>query len=202
VPEQSERRTQQQRRADTERRVIDAATELIAARGSRAVTLGEVGRAAGYSRGIVHSHFGSREQLLEAVVRAAQQFPVPEVPGPGLDRLGAVVRAYVANLSARTPATGAFLLLWSESIAGEPGLEALFGERDTSFRADLAALVRAGVDDGSVRADADPDAVAVLLLGLLRGIGMQLASATGAEIDDAIAARTADFVTAGLRAPH
>ena len=120
--------------------------------------------------------------------------------GTGLDRLAAVVRAYVGNLHARTPAVGAFLLLWSESIAGEPGLEALFSERDTSFRADLAGLVRGGLADGSVRADADPDAVAVMLLGLLRGIGMQVASATGPSIDDGIAERTAEFVAAALRA--
>ncbi|MEU2348056.1 TetR family transcriptional regulator [Modestobacter sp. NPDC049651] len=201
MPEDQGRRTQQQRRAETERRVVDAATRLIAARGSRAVTLGEVGREAGYSRGIVHSHFGSREQLLEAVVRDAQRFPVPEATGTGLDRLTTVVRAYLDNVLERRPGTGAFLLLWAESIAGEPGLEALFGERDTAFRADLAALVRAGLADGSVRADADADAVAVMLVGLLRGIGMQVASATGAAVDDAVPGRTASFVAAALRAP-
>src|SRR5690348_14480384 len=105
------RRTQQQRRAETERRVLDAAVALIAERGSRAVTLAEVGQAAGYSRGIVHAHFGSREQLLAAVVRDAQRFDVPEASGTGLDRLTAMVRAYLANVALRRPATGAFLLM-------------------------------------------------------------------------------------------
>jgi AcrR family transcriptional regulator len=185
VSEDAGRRTQQERRATTERRVLDAATELIAQRGSRAVTLAEVGRAAGYSRGIVHAHFGSREQLLEAVVRDAQRFDVPPVEGHGLDRLTALVTAYLANVRTRAPATGAFLLLWAESVADDPVLGPLFAERDTAFRAALAEHVRQGADDGSIRADADPDAVAVVLLGLLRGIGMQLASASGRALDAA-----------------
>ena len=165
--------------------MLDAATELIARRGSRAVTLAEVGRAAGYSRGIVHAHFGSREQLLEAVVRDAQRFDVPPVEGNGLDQLTALVTAYLANVRSRAPSTGAFLLLWAESVADDPVLGPLFAERDTAFRAALAEQVRQGAADGSIRADADPDAVAVVLLGLLRGIGMQLASTSGRSLDAA-----------------
>jgi len=200
VSEPATRRTQEERRAETGRRVLAAATELIARRGSRAVTLAEVGRAAGYSRGIVHSHFGSREQLLEAVVRDAQRFDVPDVAGGGLDQLAVLVRAYLGNVRDRLPATGAFLLLWAESVAADPVLAPLFAERDRSFREALADVVRAGVADGSVRADADPDAVAVLLLGLLRGIGMQQASAAGVPADDALTAQVVEVLRRGLAA--
>ncbi|SDF91922.1 TetR/AcrR family transcriptional regulator [Klenkia brasiliensis] len=192
------RRTQQQRRAETGRRVLDAAVALIAEKGSRAVTLAEVGEAAGYSRGIVHAHFGSREQLLAAVVRDAQRFDVPEAAGSGLDRLAALVRAYLANLALRGPAIGAFLLMWAESRASDPVLGPLFAERDRSFRADLAAVVRAGVADGSVRADADPEAVAILLLGALRGIGMQHAGSAGAVVGDGLIEQTVVVLVNGL----
>lgn len=75
MPEQPPpRRTQQERREQTERKVIAAATALIAEHGSRALTLAEVGKTAGYSRGIVTHHFGSRENLLRAVMRDAQTF--------------------------------------------------------------------------------------------------------------------------------
>ena len=69
------RRTQRERREETERKVLAAATALIAQHGSRALTLAAVGEAAGYSRGIVSHHFGSRENLLRAVMRDAQAFP-------------------------------------------------------------------------------------------------------------------------------
>ena len=199
VPGQAIRRTQDQRRAETGRRVLDAATRLIAERGSRAVTLAEVGREAGYSRGIVHAAFGSRAELLEAVVRDAQRFDVPPVEGGGLDRLAAVVNAYLGNVRDRQPTTGAFLLLWAEAVAGEPVLAPLFAEGDRSFREVLADLVRDGVADGSVRADADPGAVAVVLLGLLRGTGLQVVAPDGVPADDTLVGQTVELLRRGLR---
>ena len=87
-----ERRTQPQRRAETERRVVAAATALIAQGGSRAMSLERVGQAAGYSRGIVNHHFGSKQRLLAAVVRDAQRIfdaPITQGNGPGpVDRHG------------------------------------------------------------------------------------------------------------------
>ena len=168
------RRTQEQRRAETERRVLDAAMALIARSGSRAVTLAEVGEAAGYSRGIVYHHFGSRERLLEAVVDEAQRFDVPAYGGDGLDYLARIVEAYLRNVVRRTPSARAFLQLWGEAIAADPVLAPLFARRDADFRQLLANVVRQGVADGSIRPDANPAAAAVLILALVRGTGLQL----------------------------
>lgn len=168
------RRTQEQRRAETERRVVDAAMALIAHSGSRAVTLAEVGEAAGYSRGIVYHHFGSRERLLEAVVDEAQRFDVPTYQGDGLDHLVRIVEAYLRNVVRRTPSARAFLQLWGEAIAADPVLAPLFARRDADFRQLLANVVRQGVADGSVRPDANPAAAAVLIVALVRGTGLQL----------------------------
>ncbi|ADJ49344.1 TetR family transcriptional regulator [Amycolatopsis mediterranei S699] len=168
------RRTQEQRRAETERRVVDAAMALIARSGSRAVTLAEVGEAAGYSRGIVYHHFGSRERLLEAVVDEAQRFDVPTYQGDGLDYLVRIIEAYLRNVVRRTPSARAFLQLWGEAIAADPVLAPLFARRDADFRQLLADVVRQGVADGSIRPDANPAAAAVLVVALVRGTGLQL----------------------------
>jgi hypothetical protein len=50
----------------------------------------------------------------------------------------------------------------------------MFARQDASFRAYLSGRVRAGIADGSVRADADPEAAGVFLMALVRGIGLQL----------------------------
>jgi AcrR family transcriptional regulator len=168
------RRTQQERREETERKVLAAATALIAQRGSRALTLAEVGEAAGYSRGIVSHHFGSRENLLRAVMRDARTFPLPAPGGSAADWLAETVRAYLKNVTSRRPSAGAFLQMWGEAIAADPVLMPLFAEHDSSFRRLLAEKVREGIRDGSVRADADPEAMAVSLVGHLRGIALQL----------------------------
>lgn len=173
MPDRPVRRTQEQRRAETERRVLDAAMTLIAAHGSRSITLAQVGEAAGYSRGIVYHHFGSREKLLAAVMADAQRFAVPAYGGDGLDFLSELVAAYLDNVVNRSPAARAFLQLWAEATADEV-LTPLFARQDADFRAFLADRIRTGVADGTVRADADPAAAAVYLVALLRGIGLQL----------------------------
>ena len=170
------RRTQQERREQTERKVIASATALIAEHGSRALTLAEVGEAAGYSRGIVSHHFGSRENLLRAVMRDAQAFDLPD-PGESAGVwLADTVHAYLEHVTSRRPAARAFLQMWGEAIAADPVLMPLYAKQDARFRRLLADKVREGIHDGSVRADADPEAMAVFLLGLLRGIALQLIS--------------------------
>lgn len=167
------RRTQEQRRAETARRVLDAATELIARTGSRSVTLAQVGEAAGYSRGIVYHQFGSRERLVEAVLDRAQQLDLPEYAGDGLEHLVGIVESYLRAVSGGSVSTLAFLQLWMEAVAADPVVAPLFARRDEEFRRFLHDAVRRGVADGTVRSDADPDAAGSVLMALLRGAGLQ-----------------------------
>jgi AcrR family transcriptional regulator len=168
------RRTQQQRREQTESALLAAAAELIVEGGVRALTLARVGERAGYSRGIVTHHFGAKAALLDALARATQAGFVPGLAGlpPGLDRLLRLLGGYVGALADVGPMNRAFLLLWAEA-ATSAELAPAFRERDEGFRADLRADVAAGIADGTVRADAVPDDVAVAVVGQLRGIGLQ-----------------------------
>lgn len=169
------RRTQAERRAETERRVLDATTRLVAEGGVRSVTLAAVGEEAGYSRGIVTHHFGGRRGLLDALVaRLQDRFVLPSVGGPGLSALLTLVDAYLADLRARSLEARAFLVLWGEAMAAEPALRPVFAERDERFRGAIAAALRRGAEDGSVRGDVDAEGLAVAVVGLLRGTGLQL----------------------------
>jgi AcrR family transcriptional regulator len=198
VSEATERRTQQSRRAETERRLIDAATALIAEHGLRGLSLAKVGESAGYSRGIVNHHFGSKALLLAAVVRHAQQLDMPTTDGSALDELMAIVTTYLSGLRDRERATMAFLLLWAEAVGSEPTLAPLFAERDEWFRAHLADLLGRGIADGSVRADASPTLLAIAITGMLRGTAMQLLSNAVDANPDEVAAATARMIRGGL----
>jgi AcrR family transcriptional regulator len=194
----AERRTQRQRREETERRLIDAAMTLFAARGSRSVSLADVGRLAGYSSGIVSHHFGSKQALLAAVVEQAQRFDVPASGTLGVQLLTATLSTYLSTLRQRAPAPQAFLQLWSEAVGADPVLAPLFAERDAWFRGLLADYIRAGIDDGSIRADADPDAHAIALVGLVRGIGLQLMSTAADAPLDVLSDQIMETVRRGL----
>ena len=169
------RRSQAERRAEAERRVLDAAMRLIAARGSQNVSLRDVGLEAGYSRGIVNHHFGTKRDLLKAVIIHAQQaFTLPPTDRTGLDLLAFTIEKYLDYLHERRPAGQVFLLLWAEAAGADASLQSVFSERDMYFRQLLADQVTEGVREGSIRGDADPYAIAFSVLGMLRGIGLQL----------------------------
>lgn len=167
------RRTQAERRAQTGSALLQAAAELVVEGGVAALTLAPVGERAGYSRGIVTHHFGSKQALVEALARVSQVGFVPGVgDAPGLDRLLVLIDGYVARLGAAGPLRWAFLLLWAESLTS-PELAEIFRERDEGFRADLRADVDAGIAAGDIRPDVDARAAAVAILGGLRGIALQ-----------------------------
>ncbi|MEU9900948.1 TetR/AcrR family transcriptional regulator [Streptomyces phaeochromogenes] len=168
------RRTQQERRAQAEAALLDAAAELVVQHGVRSLTLARVGEQAGYSRGIVTHHFGSKQALLERLARATQAGFVPGLAGlpPGLDRLLRLIDGYIGALGDVGTMNRAFLLLWAEAATASE-LAPIFRERDEAFRSDLRSDVAAGITDGDVRPDVEPGDVAIAVVGQLRGIGLQ-----------------------------
>ncbi|RSM46015.1 TetR family transcriptional regulator [Amycolatopsis balhimycina DSM 5908] len=168
------RRTQQQRRDQAEAALLGAAAELVVEQGVRSLTLARVGERAGYSRGLVTHHFGSKQVLLERLARATQTGFVPGLGGlsPGLDRLLRLIDGYVGALGGVGVLNRAFLLLWAEAATASE-LAPIFRERDEAFRADLREDVAAGIDDGTIRPDVEPGEVAIAVVGQLRGIGLQ-----------------------------
>lgn len=194
------RRTQAERRAATRQRVLDAATALVAAHGSRALTVAAVGEAAGYSRGIVNHHFGSRARLLEELLAYTQQFDVPTEASDGLGRLTGFVEAYLTGMHQRSPRSEAFLKLWTESTGSEPSLAPLFAERDAWFRQHLERHIREGLTDKSIRRETDPTIAAVAIIGLLRGTAMMAFSTARDIAVDELASEVARGIGRSLAA--
>lgn len=170
----AQRRTQQQRRETTERALLDAAAATVVEAGVRSLTLAEVARRAGYSRGIVTHQFGSKAALVGALAAASQAGFVPGVDAhvPGLDRLFVLLGGYLAAFDDADVRVRAFLVLWVESITS-PELAPVFRERDASFRADVRADVEAGQRAGAVPPGVDAHAVAALIVAELRGLALQ-----------------------------
>ncbi|MEV4316764.1 TetR/AcrR family transcriptional regulator [Actinocrispum sp. NPDC049592] len=168
------RRTQQERRDQAEAAILAAAAEVVVEQGVRSLTLARVGERAGYSRGIVTHHFGTKQALVERLARATQAGFVPgldELP-PGLDRLLRLIDGYLGQLARLSVFNQAFLLLWAEA-ATQPDLAPIFRERDDAFRADLRDDIEASIAHGVVDPSLKPDDVAIAVVGQLRGIALQ-----------------------------
>ena len=69
----AERWTMQRRLEHTRNLLLDAAEEVFARKGFDAAALEDIADAAGYTRGAIYSHFGSKAELFLAVVERQRQ---------------------------------------------------------------------------------------------------------------------------------
>lgn len=170
-------KTQRQEQADAARAaLIDAASKLFAERGYHDSSVAEIGARAGVSRGLVNHHFGSKENLLAAVIDAhiadwEQGVVAPAIAGKhGLAALKAIIFAHL-ELAKRRP-THLLLLYRLMAEASDPR---------NSIDREFAALHRRwrelgrhwwdeGVSAGEIDVAIDQDTNASLIIGAVRGI--------------------------------
>jgi AcrR family transcriptional regulator len=201
APSSSTRRSQAERRAETEQRVLEATMSIIAERGVHAVTAASVGEAAGYSRGIVNHQFGTREALLKVVAETVQaRFdPNPE-DRHGRDHVTALVVRYLSSLRTEPQDIRVFLRLMTAAISGEePGLHQVFVQRDEHLRQHVTDALTDGQGDHSVRSDIDPALLATLIVGLLRGVALQLQLAPDLVGLDALIEEAAELIDSTIK---
>lgn len=138
----------------------------------------EVGARAGYSRALTAHHYGHKEGLLVALVqqigadlRAARKAHGPRLPG--LDSVLGFVGFHLSKNPASDQALQALQILLSTARgAPAPVAEALENLTKESL-ALIEEQLRIGVQSGEIRADVDPAAEAMVILGLMRGLSGQ-----------------------------
>ena len=173
------RRTQAERTATANRRMIRAAIGLIARQGYTRTTLAQVGKEAGYTGGLVSHHFGSKEGLLRALVeRAAGRFYQDQLLAAtqgksGLDALCASMDTYLDELVVREEYMRALYVLMGEALGPVAEINEVFAELNRGFRLSARTWIREGMDAEEVRSDLDPDAEAAVFVGMLRGVATQ-----------------------------
>jgi AcrR family transcriptional regulator len=89
VPSPSRGLTQPERVETSNRRLLQAAAELIVEKGWEATTAAEIGRRAGYSRAMVHARYGSKDAILEAFLHeyVKRLNPEPDPKTSGLQQV-------------------------------------------------------------------------------------------------------------------
>jgi AcrR family transcriptional regulator len=158
------RRTQAQRSAEARERLLQAAAALIAEGGLGALTVAEVGRRAGYSRGIAHYHFGSKDALVAELVGQVERvhgYPTARHRTSAVERsqTTAVFIGMLRRLRRSTRRSRAVVRAVVSPPRPEPA-----GGLGRAWRT-ITRIVVAGRAAGDVRADVDSRAFAVGLLG-------------------------------------
>lgn len=176
---QAARRTQAERRNQSEQGLLKAAIDVIAGSGVGAVTFETLGRASGFSRGLATQRFGSKQKLIEALMAhlherqeaTLQEHQLDE--RPGLEAILTYVDVCLRDLALRNEARAYFMLL-SSSIAEVSDLRNGFRQTHAEVEARLARWVARGKADGAVRPDVDEHAAALMIGCLMFGVSMQL----------------------------
>jgi AcrR family transcriptional regulator len=169
------RRTQAERSALAKQRMIDAALVVISQKGYSLTTLEEIGKVAGYSRGLAHHHFGSKLKLMEAVavemkLRMERNVLRPAPAGQrGLDAVFSFVEDYIDYVVAMGPdKMRTVLVLLFESLAVAPEIVPIVADMSAASRSHISARIARGIADGTIRPDINPDVQGMLIAGLLR----------------------------------
>lgn len=178
-PRPARRRTQAERTALSEDRLMSAALSLISRQGYERTSLQAIGDAAGYSRGLVSHRFGSKEGLLWAVLQRVfshwgHESLAPAVEGRvGVEALHAAIETTRASMHAAPEKLRAFYALLFESLGPLEALRPKVAEFHRRQRAGVAAWIAAGIEAGTVRPDVDVATQAALFMSALRGASYQ-----------------------------
>jgi AcrR family transcriptional regulator len=163
-----------QARRGEERRaaIVAAAIEVFAVRGFRAGALAEVGERVGVSPAAILYHFGSKEELLLAVIaerdRRAGADLVELPPKGGMAALRGAVR--FAEQSEREPGlTALHTVLQIESLEPDSPAHAYFQLRSRLLREWVEKTLRAAKRKGEIRSDVDCAATAARVVAFLEG---------------------------------
>ena len=167
--------------------ILDAATEVFAAKGFEATRMDDVARAASIAKGLLYKHFSSKDALFEALV----------------DRQG---RAYAAELrgvlqsadAATNPveATRRGLALWLRQVSSDPatfqlsdpGSHDAYEQLRERMRAVIAEAIHAAAPDGDRHTE-------LLVAAAVQGAAEAVAKAWGKQQDEVSEAEALDVLT-------
>jgi AcrR family transcriptional regulator len=160
-------------------KIVDAMRRSVAARGAAGSTFDHVAREAGVSRGLLHYYFGTKERLLAEVVRRDADIRLEHLgtefaSARTADDVIDVLVHSLQDLVERDP--GFVALMFELFISGRRKAEiaAEFAALQAATRTKVAELLAAKQADGVVHLDAQPEAVAAVLLALADGLALRI----------------------------
>ena len=172
------RRTQAERVAESDRRLFEAATHLIAKHGYTQTTLEAIGVEAGYSRGLVQHRFGNKDRLLDELIKKIaadhRERLLVRLRGlSGLDALFCEIDCYLESMDTPRDSSRAFFMLMHESLGPAPHIRPTFAAISARWHRALARQFENGQRAGQIRDDIDPEREAQLLIATARGLRTQ-----------------------------
>jgi len=181
--------TKQNRSTPVMQTVLDAVIERLVHGDESLIRIPEICEATGVNYGSVYHHFGSREGVIDAAYESMFIGLVNEDIAAirNINETASSLQEYIEKMQPLLVALSAGedrsnrrarrVRIVAAAIT-RPELRKLVGEIQSSLSADLTALVRHGQDQGWIRSDIPPNAIAVFFLALVFGRNLDDVSVT------------------------
>jgi AcrR family transcriptional regulator len=163
--------------AERRQQIIDATRQITLERGVHDARISDVAAALGVSTGLIHYHFDTRDELIEAMLAETAAADI----GSFREALGALAtpEARLARLiddylpsSHRDPAWMLWIDVWGDALR-ESNIERISKRIDMAWMDVLEDVIAEGVAAGSFHCD-DPSDAAWRIGCLLDGLALQL----------------------------
>jgi len=176
-------------RAETRRRVLDAAARVFAERGYDAATLDDVAAAAGFSKGAVYSNFTDKREVFLSLMQERIEERIERVRGVTrrLDGAGEQIESAAGELEGLI-ATDAdwhllFIEFWTRAVR-DPELRADLAARRRPMRELIARFLEEQAGALGRPLPAPPEDLAVIVLALSNGLAVEQLADPGAVSPD------------------
>jgi len=172
-PRVSAQHKQQRRQA-----ILDAALDVFIGKGYQVATIDDIATRAGLSVGAIYRYFRNKSEIMVSLV-AERLGRTPEIfarltqsSGDPWERLDKCIDLFARSLRVRHPVTTRLLLVALSEAVQDGEVRQGLHRRFQGLVDYLAGVIRDGIAQGAFRPDADPVALACLLLCTADGVAV------------------------------
>lgn len=167
--------TQAERTAISDKAMIDAAIDLILEHGTDKTTLQAIGEKAGYSRGLATYRFGSKAGLFDEVCKSISRRwleYLKEGVGNevGIDAMCTALDSFFRFVSDSPRDARVLQILYCGAASPKSEYRQTSANIHQRQQDDVAEWVRAGINSGEIRKDADPKSIAAQYIAYISGM--------------------------------
>ncbi|MEH6516315.1 MAG: TetR/AcrR family transcriptional regulator [Halioglobus sp.] len=185
----STRRTQAERTALSDQRMLEVAIKLINERGTQKTTLKEIGELAGYSRGLANYRFGSKDGLMRELFTQFDERWKNHIENyieqkSGIAAVLAAADALRDFLKVESEYMRAMYTLWYESLGKESEIRNSLAGHHEVYRKDATRWIEDGIASGEIDPKISPKQFAVQYCAFIFGLVYQwLVNAKALDLD-------------------
>ena len=182
--------------------VLRRAIDLFNEQGYDATSIGDLAKDLGLTKSAIYHHVSSKESLLAAALDEALDQLTSAIESAttaddttASERLRTAIHQSVEILVAHLPAVTLLL-----RVRGNSEVETTALKRRRALDEQLATLVRAAADEGTVRSDIEPELISRLLFGMVNSL-VEWYRPDGPVDPDVLARTISGLAFEGLRQP-